>query len=300
MAARHRLAIKSGSSRWVERCRLDAHPCAGQSIALGEGPSCNLTGHFVVFRSGNSPSVDYHGESVRVSGDRPVSRCGSATLALLLGLVLAFASLGLAASVRSLLLRPVMGVRLFVVVTALPAEEKQNFLSVFRHGELRSAIGEFCPTTTKKWFLANVGSKRSIITPLLSTPKPNASRSALPAELSAYATGSSLLQMVKLPPPYLTSDGASLLASGVAPPFNGIDCGSPSTAHPAVRNDPDIWSAKKYASVSSCLYSIRTSPLGLSFNNFTNLSVTVRWLVLSISRSRSARMLSAASSARPP
>ena len=83
---------------------------------------------------GNSPSVDYHSENARVSSDRPDSRRGSATLALLLGLLLSSSSLFfLAAPVRSLLLRPVMRVRLFVVVPALAAEEEENGLSIFRH-----------------------------------------------------------------------------------------------------------------------------------------------------------------------
>ena len=68
-------------------------------------------------------------------------------IALPLLLLLCF--FGFAASVRPLLLRPVMRVRLFVVIPALATEEEQNLLSVFGH-DYGSLIGRgWIPTVTQ-------------------------------------------------------------------------------------------------------------------------------------------------------
>ncbi len=85
-------------------------------------------------REGNDRGVDYPDRS-RYSSHRRDRSAGWASLGLLLGLLYLSGLLFLAASIRPLLLRPVMRVRLFVVVAALAAEEEQNFLSVSSHKE---------------------------------------------------------------------------------------------------------------------------------------------------------------------
>jgi hypothetical protein len=81
---------------------------------------------------GDYPTVDYH---ERWSyAPTPTGRCskGSAALALLLCVLLGLSGFfGLAPLSRSALLRPIVRMRLFMVVAARATEEEQNFLRVF-------------------------------------------------------------------------------------------------------------------------------------------------------------------------
>src|SRR5208282_4595074 len=81
---------------------------------------------------GDYPALDYHAGLSYLSDLTGRCSSGSVLLALLLGLLCLSGFFGLAASVRPLLLRPIVRVRLLVVVAALATEKEQNLLSV-RH-----------------------------------------------------------------------------------------------------------------------------------------------------------------------
>ena len=237
-------------------------------------------------REGDSPFVDYRPESARLSTDRPVSRRGSVTLALLLGLLLALGGFfGFAAPVGALFLRPVMRVRLFVVLAALAAEEEQDWLAILSaHVEIPQRIkGSLGPTTTRKTFS---GSDLSGF-PL--TPEINASHKASDnisygvfASLGNERTFVTTVTPCRLP----LADIISGRSENGASPFGFIGTGK-STRHLASTSRPYISHAREYASPSSLGYTIDTAVgFGRPSSFFKNgARIICRCLLCSLRRS---------------
>jgi hypothetical protein len=248
-------------------------------------------------REGKYAGVDYHQAIVQHSSGQ------AGFLALLLCLLLS-GLFSLAASGKLPLLVSEVRTRFQFVGFAGVTVEVKDFLGVFGHDQYWGRLSaKFCPTTTRKWFGGNARSVKSTIPPPLSTPKPTAFFSAVAGELFCSVHETPRPPQIVTPPAqsYLTSDGTSLFANVGSPPLDGIDCRSPSMDQPALCSPAYIWEANIYASLSSCLYNIRTSPTAFPFRSSANLSkLTCRQLALMMSDKRIRRMLSDASSAKPP
>jgi len=141
-------------------------------------------------------------KNATVSSTGRKSNRGSATLALLLAMLLGLSSFfGLAATIRPLLLRSIMGVRLFVVVPALAAEEEQNLLRVFTHGVSHFGVGIAATVNT----ITSSNSSAIVCTGYSETSfglKPNSSSESCSALAAARIDGDAFrLISIKMPVP---------------------------------------------------------------------------------------------------